>query len=154
MWSSVTIEENKFQQLYCISTFSLCNANFSNSALAFLLCLMREMDIFISLARFLPPAVKPKVITGWETKPLLLQYIQDLACARVLQWKASGSESAVLGWQGICAGKQSQLSQLKHTLPTPSVPKEPSSRILRRVCLFVQKYFVWGKSRCNQTHVL
>lgn len=128
MWSHVTTGENQFQRLYCISTFSLCNANFSNSALAFLLCLMGEMDIFISLARFLLPSVKPKVITQLRNEATSLKNIQDLACAWVLHWKASGSESAVLRQQGICAGKQSQLSQLKHTLPAPQSLKNPHPR--------------------------
>lgn len=153
VWSRVTTGENKFQWLNCISTSSLCNANFSNSILAFLLCLMEETDIFISLARFLLPAVRPKVITQLRNEATSLTVYSGFSLCMSVAMKSF--------WKRVCRA-QAARDLRRETVPalpaethpsSPPVPKEPSSKILRRVCLFVQKYFVWGKSRCNQTHV-
>lgn len=153
VWSRVTTGENKFQWLYCISTFPQCNANFSNSALAFLLCLMGEMDIFISLARFLLPAIRPEVITQLRSKATSLTVYSGfslcMSAAMKSFWKWFCRAQAA---RDLCRERVPALPAETHP-SSPPVPKEPSSKILRRVCLFVQKYFVWGKSRCNQTHV-
>lgn len=138
MRSSVTTGESKFQQLCSISTSSLCNANFSNSALAFLLCLMGETDIFVTRARFLSPAV----ITGLRNEATALaiysRFSLRTSVAMESFWKSVHRARAARDLQGAAVPA---LPAETHP-PSFPVPKVTSSRILRRVCLFVQKHFV------------
>lgn len=152
-YEAVSLQEKTNSSSCTVLALFPCAVQTSETALAFLLCLMEEMDIFISLDRFLPPAVKPEVITQLRNEATSLRVHSGFSLCMSVAMKSF--------WKWVCRAQaaRDQHRERVTALPaethpsSPPVPKEPSSRILRRVCLFVQKYFVWGESRCNQTHV-